>query len=263
MKEWILENTTVKEEEYDSLIKSNTVNMVEEKDKQENREDYEIDYSHPFTTIKVFTLKKPTKLRCVLFGVKKEKDYYLYRGVKFRVLAEAIPSLEEFLYAEGRNGKAFKTSIGICSLLSSANDKVITALCNEPSLKGNKKFIHSFVVYTTNEGKELVIDTSLNILMEKDNSNAVEENIEYTNIIAPIQKGDMIGKITYTYEGIQYETELIADSNVEESKTLTSLFKLLLVALIIFIIYNLKKSNKKYGNHGKKYKKKKNKKFSI
>lgn len=168
MKEWILENTTVKEEEYDSLIKSNTVNMVEEKDKQENREDYEIDYSHPFTTIKVFTLKKPTKLRCVLFGVKKEKDYYLYRGVKFRVLAEAIPSLEEFLYAEGRNGKAFKTSIGICSLLSSANDKVITALCNEPSLKGNKKFIHSFVVYTTNEGKELVFDTSLNILMEKD-----------------------------------------------------------------------------------------------
>ena len=96
---------------------------------------------------------------------------------------------------------------------------------------------------------------NIGILKEKDNNNNVEKSIEYTNIIAPIQKGDIVGKITYSYEEISYETELIADSNVEESKMLTNLFKLLLVALIIYIIYNLKKSNKKYGNHGKKYKK--------
>jgi len=104
---------------------------------------------------------------------------------------------------------------------------------------------------------DILYKDNVDILKEKDNNNKIEESIEYTNIIAPIQKGDIVGKITYFYEGISYETELIADSNVEESKTLTNLFKLLLVALIIYIIYNLKKSNKKYGNHGKKYKKKK------
>lgn len=101
---------------------------------------------------------------------------------------------------------------------------------------------------------------NIGILKEKDNNNNVENSIEYTNIIAPIQKGDIVGKITYSYEGISYETELIAESNVEESKMLTNLFKFLLVALIIYIIYNLKKSNKKYGNHGKKYNKRKIKK---
>ena len=66
----------------------------------------------------------------------------------------------------------------------------------------------------------------------------------------------MVGKITYKYKEITYETELVANSNVEESRVLSNLLKILIVVFSIYIIYNLKKSKKKYGNHGKKIKRK-------
>ena len=102
---------------------------------------------------------------------------------------------------------------------------------------------------------EVLYKENINIIKDKDSSKDIQKDIEYTNVKAPIQKGDVLGKITYTYDEIKYETELIANSNVEESKVFTNLLKILIVAFIIYIIYNLKKSNKKYGNHGKKYKK--------
>ena len=102
---------------------------------------------------------------------------------------------------------------------------------------------------------EVLYKENINIIKDKDSSKDIQKDIEYTNVKAPIQKGDVLGKITYTYDEIKYETELIANSNVEESKVFTNLLKILIVAFIIYIIYNLKKINKKYGNHGKKYKK--------
>ena len=102
---------------------------------------------------------------------------------------------------------------------------------------------------------EVLYKDNISIIKEKDSSEEIQKNIEYANVKAPIQKGDIVGKIIYTYDGTKYETELVANSDVEESKALTNLLKILFVAFIIYIIYNLKKSNKKYGNHGKKYKK--------
>ena len=102
---------------------------------------------------------------------------------------------------------------------------------------------------------EVLYKENINIIKDKDSTKDIQKDFEYTNVKAPIQKGDVVGKITYTYDEIKYETELIAKSNVEESRTLANLLKILIVVLIIYIIYNLKKSNKKYGNHGKKYKK--------
>lgn len=95
------------------------------------------------------------------------------------------------------------------------------------------------------------------IIKQKDNNEEIQKNVEYYDLKAPIQKGKEVGKITYEYEGITYTTELIAAEDVEESKVLGNILKLLIVAFIIYIIYILKKSNKNYGNHGKKYKNKK------
>lgn len=103
---------------------------------------------------------------------------------------------------------------------------------------------------------DVLYKENINILKDKEDSNEINKNIEYTNVKAPLQKGDVVGKVTYTYDDINYEVELIANSNVDESKVLANLLKVLLITLIIYIIYNLKKSNKKHGNHGKKYKKK-------
>ena len=85
MKEWILENTSVTEERYDSLINANTINK-----NREIEDNVKMNYSHPFLTISTFTLKKPSKLRCVLYNIKKEGKYYLHKDLKFRVLAETI-----------------------------------------------------------------------------------------------------------------------------------------------------------------------------
>ena len=103
---------------------------------------------------------------------------------------------------------------------------------------------------------DVLYKEDINILKSKESNQVVEKNIEYYNLKAPIQKGDVLGKIIYKYEGITYEAELVANSDVEESKVLSNVLKVLLILLIIYIIQNLTKSKKNYGNHGKKYKKK-------
>jgi len=131
---------------------------------------------------------------------------------------------------------------------------------NNQVAKQNEKYETARVNNGTKDTRDLevIYKDNLNILKAKDDNTQIEKSVEYTNLKAPIQKGDIVGKITYKYDEITYETELIANSTVEESKVLSNLLKLLIVALIIYIIYNLKKSNNKYGNHGKKYKKKRN-----
>ena len=133
---------------------------------------------------------------------------------------------------------------------------------NKQVAKKNDKYDIVKVSNGTKDTKELEIlyKENVNILMKNDGNKEIKESMEYTNLKAPIQKGDIVGKITYNYEGIIYETELIANSNVEESRVLANLLKILMLLLIIFIIYNLKKSKKKYGNHGKNIKKKKKRK---
>ena len=133
---------------------------------------------------------------------------------------------------------------------------------NKLVAKKNQKYDIVKVNNGTKDTKELEIlyKADINVLVEKDSNKEIKESIEYTNLRAPIQKGNVVGKITYNYEGITYETELIANSDVEESKVLSNLLKILILVLIIYIIYNLKKSNKKQGNHGKNIKNKKKRK---
>ncbi len=102
---------------------------------------------------------------------------------------------------------------------------------------------------------DVLYESDVQILQEKNDTNAtqnIEKIVEYNNLRAPIQKGQIIGKINYEYEGISYSTNLIAGTDVEESKMLSIIIRLLIVAFIIYIIYCLKKSKKKYKKHGKK-----------
>lgn len=125
--------------------------------------------------------------------------------------------------------------------------------------KQNEKYETVTVNNGTKETNKLDIlySNSVNILREKNDNTEIDKKIEYTNLKAPIQKGDVVGKVTYKFEGEEYTTELIAGDNVEESKTLEKILKILIPITIIYIIYNVKKSNKKYGNHGKNIRRKK------
>lgn len=75
------------------------------------------------------------------------------------------------------------------------------------------------------------------------------------NIQAPIAQGEIIGKIVYTIDGIEYSSDLLAAHNVEKSSFFTSLVQIFLVLLILFFIYKLLFLENSYN---KKSKKKKN-----
>ena len=129
----------------------------------------------------------------------------------------------------------------------------------------NKKYEIATVNNATKETRvlEVLYKEDINILKEKDSNEEIQKKVEYTNLKAPIKKGDFVGKIRYKYEDIIYETELIANSNVEESRVLSNFLKILIIIFIIYIIYNLKKSKKKNGNHGKNLRKKNKRKNKI
>lgn len=96
-------------------------------------------------------------------------------------------------------------------------------------------------------------------ILEIKDKNIEESNkkIEYSKVSAPISKGEVIGKISFEYEGITYTSELIAENEVLESKTLRNLIIVLIILLFIYIIHINKKSKKKSKRKSKKNNKKK------
>ena len=85
------------------------------------------------------------------------------------------------------------------------------------------------------------------------NDEYIMKKVQYLKTKAPIQKGDVIGKITYKYDGIEFSTDLIANGDVEESKILQQIVLISIVILIIFIIYILLKSKTKTKKSRKRY----------
>lgn len=73
------------------------------------------------------------------------------------------------------------------------------------------------------------------------------------NLFAPIAQGQVVGKITYTIDGVEYSSNLVAAHNVEVSSSYVLAVQILLIVLILFLLYKLLFGNKKS---------KKNKKFS-
>ena len=57
------------------------------------------------------------------------------------------------------------------------------------------------------------------------------------NISAPIDEGTTLGKIKYTINGVDYETDLIASHSVIKSKFLDYIFYIILAILVLLIIY--------------------------
>ena len=100
---------------------------------------------------------------------------------------------------------------------------------------------------------ETLYKSDINIIVNKDNNVEIvdwkdsEDNtnndeyiikkVEYSKTKAPIQKGEIIGKVTYKYDGIEYSSNIIANGNVEESKILQQVLLISGVVLIILILY--------------------------
>lgn len=57
------------------------------------------------------------------------------------------------------------------------------------------------------------------------------------NILAPIEEGDVLGKITYSINGVDYTTDVIASHLVEESKLLSYILYAGIIFIFLFLIY--------------------------
>lgn len=102
---------------------------------------------------------------------------------------------------------------------------------------------------------DLLISDDLSALVTQDEFDIeFEPQIELQdNLFAPIAQGQVVGKITYTIDGIQYSSNLLASHSVEQSGFITIVVQIILVILILFLLYKLlfdSNSNKK--SHRKK-----------
>lgn len=188
MREWVLNNTIINENEYDNFINSDTVNRIGERRK--NNYNYTKALENPMYIINKFTYRKPTKLRCKIFKIENDEKYYIYKGIKFKILANHLPSLKRVLYSTKRIGTCVKHGLNICFNLE--NSKIVTAMCDNPLVMEEQKFLHTFVTYVFDE-IVYVIDPTINVIMEK----SIYLKLFRSRVITEISREKMINDINY------------------------------------------------------------------
>ena len=94
---------------------------------------------------------------------------------------------------------------------------------------------------------DVLIDSSITVINNKSiDINGLIPEISYNeNLLAPIKKGDSIGKINYKLEGIEYSAGLIAASDVIEKPDYSVYIIIIGIVLLILSFGILKKNRKK------------------
>lgn len=116
---------------------------------------------------------------------------------------------------------------------------------------------------------------NLSLLIKEDLTGIAPTNLKLSDlnpsiklndsIVAPIQEGTVLGKITYNIGDFEYSTDLIASHNVEEFDVTSMLWQIALALLVLFILARLllfKKKSKKKKARTQKRKNYQNKKSS-
>ena len=102
---------------------------------------------------------------------------------------------------------------------------------------------------------EAVVANDVYALMKQaDKNSAVLPEINLNdNLKAPLKKGDVIGSVTYTVEGIQYTEDLLANNDVKKSRFLLKLAILIIIVLILWMYAKNKKIKNKKQRLKNKY----------
>jgi len=105
------------------------------------------------------------------------------------------------------------------------------------------------VAHATKNTKKLDIvaesDVSALVKIENINDQLLSTVTLNDEIKAPIKKGDIVGKVSYSVEGITYETNLLANSDVKKSKSILHIFEIFVVLLILYLLSVYRKKMKK------------------
>lgn len=186
MKEWILENTSVDESAYDSLINADMVDLKEKNTKIKSKVSTEPltprkKEEHPILYIEDFSLKRATLLRKLIYRIKEKDGLYSYKKIQFRVLAEYLQDMQNLLYSKEREGKCGDLSSSIC--LKYSDTSIVTAVCDNPDFREKSRFLHTFVI--KKEGnRKYVLDPTLNLIIEKE----VYQELMNAQIISDISR---------------------------------------------------------------------------
>lgn len=110
----------------------------------------------------------------------------------------------------------------------------------------------------TSDTKQLdaVVSNDVYVLIkqsDKDNTILPQVNLN-DNLKAPIEKGEVIGSVTYTVEGINYTEDLLASNEVKKSKTFIIVLGLIFILLLCWLYLKAKKKRRKNRRLNKRIK---------
>ena len=96
---------------------------------------------------------------------------------------------------------------------------------------------------------DLLISNDITALISQDDlETEFTPEIEINdNLSAPIAQGQVVGKIIYNIDGIEYSADLTASHSVEKSRYVKLIIQILMIILILFFLYKLL-----FENHPKK-----------
>lgn len=102
------------------------------------------------------------------------------------------------------------------------------------------------------------IQDEINVLLKKstDTTNLTPTVEINKDLSVPIIKNSIVGKITYTIDGNEYTSNLIAGNNVYESNTVTNILTIVSIIIVLYLLFKLLNLNNK-----KKVKKNKKNKY--
>lgn len=98
---------------------------------------------------------------------------------------------------------------------------------------------------------EAVVENDVFVLVKQsDKDSPVIPEVKLNEgLKAPIKKGDIIGTVKYTVEGIDYEENLIAKNDVKSSKVFINFIFIVIIIIFVFLYFRSnKKFNKKVKN---------------
>ena len=107
-----------------------------------------------------------------------------------------------------------------------------------------------------NNKLDLICDSDITVVHKNTtNPSNITPTVEITSdLVAPIVKNSVIGKITYEVDGNTYTANLLASRDIKESSDMTTILTIISIILVLFFLFKLAKYKKR-----KKYRKNKNK----
>lgn len=134
----------------------------------------------------------------------------------------------------GDTKKLFNYGYSNFSLKNIVNEDDIITSTNVKNAKKNSQNL------------DLKVTENVPVLVNNnDNLKSISPQIEInSNIEAPIEEGQNLGKVSYTVNGVTYSTNLVASQNIEKSEVLTYLFYGFGIIILILLTYRIFASNK-------------------